>query len=116
MAGSPVRQLINTRSRMTSFAMEPVRRMLALFARGWRHIPLLSLLYACAGYTWLLVGAAVSLCRQKQWKRLIAFLPALLSLGVCMLSPVNDYFRYFLPIVAMTIPLIGAAAAGEEKP
>ena len=97
-------------------AMEPVRRMLALFARGWRHIPLLSLLYACASYTWLLVGAAISLCRQKQWKRLIAFLPALLSLGVCMLSPVNDYFRYFLPIVAMTIPLIGAASAGEEKP
>ena len=96
-------------------ALEPMRQLLALFARGWRHIPLLSLLYACASYTWLLVAAAVSVCRQKRWGILVAFLPALLSLGVCMLSPVNDYFRYFLPIVAMTLPLIGAASAKEEN-
>ena len=96
-------------------ALEPVRTLLALFARGWRHIPLIGLLYVCATYTWTLVGAAISVCRQKRWRLLAAFLPALLSLGVCMLSPVNDYFRYFLPIVAMTIPLIGAASAKEEK-
>jgi len=95
-------------------ALEPVRKLLALFARGWRHIPILGMLYACAVYTWTLVGAAVSVCRQKRWRILAAFLPALLSLGVCMLSPVNDYFRYFLPIVAMTLPLIGAAASREE--
>ena len=89
--------------------------LLALFARGWRHIPVLGMLYACALYTWTLVGAAVSLCRQKRWRMLAAFLPALLSLGVCMLSPVNDYFRYFLPIVAMTLPLLGAASRKEER-
>ena len=95
-------------------ALEPVRKLLALFARGWRHIPILGMLYACAVYTWTLVGAAISVCRQKRWRVLAAYLPALLSLGVCMLSPVNDYFRYFLPIVAMTLPLIGAAASKEE--
>ena len=31
----------------------------AAFARGWRHIPLVSLLYCCAFYTWLLMGAAL---------------------------------------------------------
>jgi len=96
-------------------ALEPVRTLLAMFARGWRHIPLIGLLYVCATYTWTLVGAAISVCRQKRWRLLAAFLPALLSLGVCMLSPVNDYFRYFLPIVAMTIPLLGAASAKEEE-
>jgi len=90
--------------------LEPVRKVLALFARGWRHIPLLGLLYACATYTWALAGAALSAARRRQWRLLIGFLPALLSLGVCMLSPVNDYFRYFLPIAAMTIPLIGSTA------
>ncbi len=94
--------------------LEPVRKLLALFARGWRHIPILGMLYACATYTWVLVGAAISVCRQQRWRVLAAFLPALLSLGVCMLSPVNDYFRYFLPIVAMTLPLISAAASKEE--
>ena len=94
--------------------LEPVRKLLALFARGWRHIPVLSLLYACASYTWLCVGAASSLARRKKIRLLIGFLPALLSLGVCMLGPVNDYFRYFLPIVAMTLPLIGAAGCSKE--
>jgi len=89
--------------------LAPVRKLLAMFARGWRDIPILAMLYACASYTWTLVGAAISLVNQKRWKRLIAFLPALLSLAVCMLSPVNDYFRYFLPIVAMTVPLLCAA-------
>jgi len=36
-------------------------------------------------------------------------------LGVCMLSPVNDYFRYFLPIVAMAFPLTGFALRPKEN-
>lgn len=92
-------------------ALAPARTLLAMFARGWRHIPVFSLLYACATYTWLLVGAGISAARRKNWRLVLCgFLPALLSLGVCMLSPVNDYFRYFLPIVAMTWPLLGSAA------
>ena len=89
--------------------------LLAAYARGWRRIPLLSLLYCCAAYTWLLAGVGLFLARRGQWRRLAAFLPALLSLGVCMLSPVNDYFRYFLPIVAMTFPLTGFAMRRGEK-
>ena len=40
-------------------ALEGARTLLAVFARGIRHIPLLALLYACATYTWLLAGAAL---------------------------------------------------------
>lgn len=93
-------------------ALEKPRVWLAAFARGWRHIPLLSLLYGCATYTWLLVAAGVSIARQRRWRELIAFAPALLSLATCMLSPVNDYFRYFLPIVAMALPLLMMANGG----
>ena len=58
---------------------------------------------------WLLVAAGLALWRCRRWRMLAGFLPALLTLGVCMLSPVNDYFRYFLPIVAMTPPLLAVA-------
>ena len=92
-------------------ALENARTLLAVFARGIRHIPLLGLLYACATYTWLLMGAGMSAVRQRRWRLLVGFLPALLTLGVCMLGPVNDYFRYFLPIVAMTPPLLAAAGS-----
>lgn len=95
--------------------LSKVRTLLAAYARGWRRIPLLSLLYCCATYTWLLVGVGLYLVRRGQWRRLAAFLPALLSLGVCMLSPVNDYFRYFLPIVAMAFPLTGFALRPKEN-
>ena len=61
------------------------------------------------------MGAGLFLAREGQWRRLAAFLPALLSLGVCMLSPVNDYIRYFLPIAAMTFPLMGFALRAKEK-
>ena len=94
---------------------ESLRSLAALFARGWRHIPLLGLLYCCAAYTWTLVGAALSLLRQKRFRLLCAFVPALMSLAVCMLSPVNDYFRYFLPIVAMTPLLLGVAVKPEKE-
>lgn len=90
-------------------ALARVRTLLAAAARGVRHIPLLGLLYACALYTWLLAGAGLSAARARRWRLLVGFLPALLTLGVCMLGPVNDYFRYFLPIVAMTPPLLAAA-------
>ena len=93
---------------------ESLRLLAAAFARSWRHIPLLSLTYCCAFYTWLLVGAALSVMRQGNRRRMILFVPALLSLIVCMVSPVNDYFRYFLPIVAMTPAVLGASAATRE--
>ena len=92
-------------------ALETPRILTAMYARGWRHLPILSLLYTCAMYTWLLVGCAISLCHQRRFKLLIAFMPALFTLAVCMLSPVNDYFRYFLPITALTPLLLGLSNA-----
>ena len=97
-------------------ALEPLRTLLAAFARGWRRVPGLQVLYACAAYTWLLAAAGLAAVQQRRFRLLLAgFLPALLTLGVCMLSPVNDYFRYFLPIVAMTPALLHAAKASAEE-
>ncbi len=102
-------------------ALEKARSLLAVFARGWRHIPGLMLLYCCAAYTWLLVGAGLSLFRQRRFRDLVGFAPALFSLATCLLSPVNDYFRYYLPIVAMALPLVvfadgGVTQSGQQLP
>ena len=101
----------------TTYVMpRKLRELAALFARGLRHVPGLSLLYCCAFYTWLLVAAGVSLGRQRRWRDLSAFVPALLSLATCLLSPVNDYFRYYLPMVAVTpVLLVFAAGGGQQK-
>ena len=94
--------------------LERAGQLLAVAVRGGRHIPIFALLYCCAVYTWLLVAAGISVARQGRLKCLVAFVPALLSLATCMLSPVNDYFRYYLPIVAMALPLLLMADAGCE--
>ena len=96
-----------------SYAMpESLRSLAAMAVRGLRHIPGLSLLYVCAVYTWTLAAAALSMGRQRRWRGLVAFVPAALSFATCLLSPVNDYFRYFLPVVAATLPLL--AWAGNQ--
>ena len=95
-------------------ALAKARELLALYARGWRRVPVLELCLFCAGYTWLLAIAALSLVRQKRARDLIAFLPALLTLLTCVLSPVNDYFRYFLPVVAVFPLLLAVAKRGGD--
>lgn len=90
-------------------SLAKARELLAAYARGWRRVPVLELALFCPLYTWLLIAAGLSLARRKRWRELVAFAPALLSFGVCLLSPVNDYFRYFLPIVAMAPMLLGLA-------
>ncbi|MCL1854100.1 MAG: DUF6020 family protein [Clostridia bacterium] len=90
-----------------SYAMpESLRRFAAMAIRGLRHVPGLSVLYICAAYTWTLAAAAFSMGRQRRWRGLTAFAPAALSFAVCLLSPVNDYFRYFLPVAAAALPLL----------
>ncbi len=97
-------------------ALEGARTLLAAYARGWRRVPVLELFLFCPVYTWLLIGAGLSLGRRRRWGELLAFGGAALSFGVCLLSPVNDYFRYFLPIVAMCPPLLALAAAPPSVP
>lgn len=91
----------------TAFAK--ARELLAIYARGWRRVPVLELFLFCAGYTWLLAIAVLFLLRRKRARDLVAFLPALLTILACLLSPVNDYFRYFLPVVATFVPLLALA-------
>ncbi len=95
--------------------LQKPRAVMTSLAFRWRTLPILSLLYVLPVYTWLLIGAAISMAHQKRWREIALFVPALLSFGVCLISPVNDYLRYFLPIVAMT-PILMAITGAAEKP
>lgn len=96
-------------------ALEKARELLAAYARGWRRVPGLELMLFCPAYTWLLAAAGFSLARRRKWRALCAFAPAVFSLGVCLLAPVNDYFRYYLPIVAMCPVLLALAKEGQGE-
>jgi hypothetical protein len=94
--------------------LQAPRDFMTALAFRWRTLPILSLLYVLPVYTWLLVGAGLSMAHQKRWRELTLFIPALLSFGVCIVSPVNDYLRYFLPLIAMTPFLLAVSGAGRN--
>lgn len=47
-------------------------RCFAAYARGWRRVPVLELFLFCPVYTWLLIGAGLSLGRRRRWGELLA--------------------------------------------
>lgn len=95
---SPYLNVSNSSS--TEFLRNAYRDYTSLFLK----IPLLSLLSAPGFYTWiylLLFGITAHLPNKKY---LLAFAPLICVIGVCCMSPVNGYTRYFLP-VEMVLPI-----------
>lgn len=78
-------------------------------------LPPLNLLYTCAFYTWLLLGCAGYLFHKRAYRGLVGLLIPLSILLVCIASPVNDCFRYFI-VIAATTPLTLTAAARLPDP
>ncbi len=77
-------------------------------------IPVFSVLSYVGIYTWIIIFAVFVLLSKKDFKSLFVVLPILLSLGVCVMSPVNGYIRYALPII-MGAPILFALCFKEKK-
>lgn len=84
--------------------LEGMRNLINGLLERLRTIPVIQMFFSCAPYTWTLVGVALALSRRRL-RELALFAPAALSFAVCLVSPVDDYFRYFLPVIAMCAPL-----------
>lgn len=96
-----------------------IRIVLQKYLSAWNDIPFINLLYRCAFYTWLVAAMTCYVMVGRQRKKLAAFVPAVLSILICVASPVNDCFRYYLPVI-MAMPLLIAFASdrgtGEPDP
>lgn len=82
---------------------------------AWTVSPVLRLFFSCAAYFWITVLVATYFIAQKKWTYLAALAPGLLTLGVCLLSPVNDYLRYMLPVAAITPAMLSLAVSAEQS-
>ncbi|MFH1879476.1 MAG: DUF6020 family protein [Bacillota bacterium] len=66
-------------------------------------------------YGWIaLFSLAVALSRRR-WRMLICMLPVLLTLAGCLLSPVNGYFRYAMPVYFAAPLLLAVCALAIRK-
>lgn len=64
------------------------------------RMPVISLLYGTGIYTYMLLGAVLYLAAHKKRRELCVLVPELGILFICLLSPVNGYLRYMMPVMA----------------
>ena len=83
-----------------------VRRKVTTFANAWRVIPGLAQLVNPGAYTWVLLAMGGYLCRRGRYRDLLALAVPFLNICVCLISPVNGYLRYALPLIACTPVII----------
>ena len=62
--------------------------------------PVLNILCMAGFYTWVLMASFVQILRKKQYSALLAFVPGIMNVLVCIASPLCASTRYELPTIA----------------
>lgn len=81
------------------------RELLRTIANTVSELPVLGLLFKTGIYIWIWLGLAVIVIKNKKKHMMIPMLPAFMTWLVCLISPVNAYFRYILPM-AVSMPIL----------
>lgn len=81
---------------------DDVRDVAYRLTYSWDKIPVISLLTGSGLYTFIFVFLIGDAIRRKKLRYLSMFLIPLLCIGVCIISPINGFIRYSLPIMAIT--------------
>lgn len=76
-----------------------LRVVLEILAYACRNIPLVGLLYSTGAYTWLLLGILLIFLYIREFRAMVCLAPCAASVLICMVSPVNAYVRYMLPVM-----------------
>lgn len=71
------------------------------------YLPLLRYLYMPGFYTWLALACAALLLKDRKRAALLLFIPGLVTLIICIGSPLHNAIRYELPLVGSAPLLIG---------
>lgn len=82
-----------------------LRNILDRYARAADQLPLVALLDQLAFYTWFYILFLGYLLKKKMWLAVVPLIPVALLIMTCMISPVNDCFRYMAGAVAAS-PLV----------
>lgn len=65
------------------------------------RLPIIGMLYSCGLHTYILIGCFAVLCHLKKRKGLVILFPSVVTVVMCLMSPVNAYERYMLPVMAL---------------
>lgn len=93
--------------------LKPARFLLEQLSKA-EYLPGIGLLYRCGFYTWCVLFAAMYFIAKKRYRLLIAAVPAMVNILVCLFSPVNTCLRYAMPTMCMVPVLIGLLFLNED--
>ena len=96
-------------------SLSSVRNILSKNAIMYPYYPVVGLLANIGFSTWIIFLLAVYVIDHKKKEYLIVLSPLLVTLLVCIASPVNTYFRYAMPYVFMIPTLIGLIVFNIKK-
>ena len=77
-----------------------VRDMLEQGAYWVKRLPVIGMLYSCGFHNYILIACIVFLLAKKRYRELLVLVPSILTMLVCLVSPVDSYIRYTLPVMA----------------
>lgn len=89
--------------------IKPLRQKMDLFCSATYKMPVFSWFYNPGVITWMLIVAFYAFWIKKRYSDMMTFLPVLLVVGVCLLSPKNNNLRYIYPACCMVPAVIAAA-------
>lgn len=95
--------------------LKPLREKLILLVAGTYKIPVLNWFYNPGVITWMLLFAFFAFWTRKEYFNILAFLPVLLVVGVCLLSPKNNNLRYIYPACCLVPGMLIAAFGGFKN-
>lgn len=86
-------------------SLEELRAGLKNFGVAYSKIPVIGLIANIAFNTWLVFIFFMYVVYKKDYKMMVIYMPALVSILVCVASPANTYFRYALPYI-LSMPIM----------
>ena len=94
--------------------LKPFRTILSSYGIAYQYIPLIGLSTSIGLTTWVYLYLMLILFRKKKNKYVLLLIPAFLSIAMCMVGPVNSYYRYVIPY-SMSLPFILSVLYNEIK-
>lgn len=95
--------------------IKPLREKIILLVAGTYKIPVFNWFYNPGVITWMLLLAFFAFWTRKEYFNILTFLPVLLVVGVCLLSPKNNNLRYIYPACCLVPGMLIAAFGGFKK-
>ncbi|MEG0125554.1 MAG: DUF6020 family protein [Clostridia bacterium] len=98
-----------------AFEVNPHAQWLKAVTERLAQNPLYRLLVSPGLYGWLTLFVCACLFTRGKRRLLLAAVPALFGLAGCLLSAVNGYFRYAMPLYLCAPLLLGLAVHSTQK-